>query len=179
MPIVYRDDSAPLYVADPVFQKDFPFGDFLREKRKEKGYSQKELARLVGISEMSIRRYESQERRPKLDDFVKLGRLLGFVEVLDNHISAEDARILDILRLLRNLNTPGLQKALSMVELLNEVPRLQKTPTEKQADQWRTEDEFMQHMLQTEREERYAELNDGYQEQLQAEQDAAYTMPEI
>lgn len=53
-------------------------GEFLRQKRKEKGLAQIELAQKSKVSTMSIRRYESNERSPKADELAKLGAVLGF-----------------------------------------------------------------------------------------------------
>lgn len=53
-------------------------GEFLRQKRKEKGLSQIELAQKSKVSTMSIRRYESNERSPKADELAKFGTVLGF-----------------------------------------------------------------------------------------------------
>lgn len=49
----------------------------IRAIRKARHMSGKMLARLTGLSLMSIYRYETGERVPKLDDAVKIARALG------------------------------------------------------------------------------------------------------
>lgn len=82
----------------------------------------------------------------------------------DHDIMVEDTQILEILHVLRNLNAAGLRKALSLVELLNEVPKLQKSPAEVMADQERKEADY----LQMEREEERAQLALEYDADLKA-----------
>lgn len=82
----------------------------------------------------------------------------------DHAVMVEDTQILQILHVLRNLNAAGLRKALSLVELLNEVPKLQKSPAEVMADQERKEADY----LQMEREEERAQLALEYDADLKA-----------
>ena len=53
----------------------------IKEYRKKAGLSQAELAQKVGVSEISIRKYENGERRPKLET------LLSIADVLDVDIN--------------------------------------------------------------------------------------------
>jgi len=48
------------------------FSVVLRELRKEKKVSQRELGELLGISDRNIRFYESGEHRPDFDGLLKL-----------------------------------------------------------------------------------------------------------
>lgn len=48
----------------------------IQKIRKEKGLSQAELAKLAGISEISIRKYENGQRRPKIQTLEKIARAL-------------------------------------------------------------------------------------------------------
>lgn len=82
----------------------------------------------------------------------------------DHAVMVEDTQILQILHVLRNLNAAGLRKALSLVELLNEIPKLQKSPAEVMADQERKEADY----LQMEREEERAQLALEYDADLKA-----------
>jgi transcriptional regulator with XRE-family HTH domain len=54
--------------------------NFILYFRKKVGLSQKQLAELTGISEMSIRRYESGERDPRASDIKKLAETLGVTD---------------------------------------------------------------------------------------------------
>ncbi len=53
------------------------FSENLKKYRKEKGMSQAELARKAGVSEISIRKYENNERSPKLETRIALASALG------------------------------------------------------------------------------------------------------
>ncbi|NQX74979.1 MAG: helix-turn-helix domain-containing protein [Epibacterium sp.] len=44
-----------------------PFGDRLAAKRKERGYTQQQLAELVDVHVTQLRRYESGAAKPTLD----------------------------------------------------------------------------------------------------------------
>jgi len=58
----------------PQFPERPPFmdGKMLRSLRKEKKLTQAELANLTGVSVMTIRRYESMDRIPRIDIVIKL-----------------------------------------------------------------------------------------------------------
>ena len=49
----------------------------IKEARKAKGYSQFELAKLMGVSVMSIQLWEREVGMPKPENRVKLEELLG------------------------------------------------------------------------------------------------------
>lgn len=57
---------------------DVKIGAYIREKRKEKHLTMKELGRLVGSSEQAIYLYESGKRGMSLATFFKISRTLGF-----------------------------------------------------------------------------------------------------
>lgn len=59
-------------------------------KRKEKGYSQKQLSELTGINRSMIGRAENAEYMPTVEQLQKLGEILGF-EVVDLFTEAEPA----------------------------------------------------------------------------------------
>ncbi|EXG87943.1 putative transcriptional regulator with C-terminal CBS domains [Clostridium sp. ASBs410] len=42
-------------------------GDKIQKLRKEKGFTQAELAKEAGLSEISIRKYENGDRKPKIE----------------------------------------------------------------------------------------------------------------
>jgi len=54
------------------------YGDFLKEKRLEKGYSQSKVAELLGITQQRYSRYELGQREPGLDFIVDVARVLSF-----------------------------------------------------------------------------------------------------
>jgi transcriptional regulator with XRE-family HTH domain len=45
------------------------FGSFLRRKRKERGYTQKQLAELLGVNRTSVSRYENDIMLPDISIF--------------------------------------------------------------------------------------------------------------
>lgn len=51
-------------------------GKRITELRMKKGYSQKKLAHLTGITEASLSRYENDLREPKVNTLVKLSNTL-------------------------------------------------------------------------------------------------------
>lgn len=70
---------------------DITFGEALRKARKEAGLTQIELAEASGLSHMSIRRYETNDRFPELDSFLALSDALPassdiVVAWIDNHM---------------------------------------------------------------------------------------------
>ena len=63
------------------------YGDFLKEKRLARGYSQDRLAELLGISQQRYSRYELGQREPGLDFIVNVAKVLDFSpgEFFDNY----------------------------------------------------------------------------------------------
>lgn len=64
------------------------YGDFLKEKRLAKGYSQAQVANLLGISQQRYSRYELGQREPGLDFIIDVANVLGFKpgEFFNNHM---------------------------------------------------------------------------------------------
>ncbi len=58
------------------------FSDKIKYLRKQKGYTQEKLAEKTGLSKMSIRRYETGERQPKVDQLFKIAHALE-VPIID------------------------------------------------------------------------------------------------
>lgn len=50
--------------------------DNLKELRKKKGLTQAELANIVGVSDVTINRYELGLRTPKIDNILKIANAL-------------------------------------------------------------------------------------------------------
>ena len=126
------------------------FGSFMKKSRKKKHLTQAELAEQSGLSVMSIRRYESNERQPGLEEMIKLGKVLGFVMSVDadfqKTIHTEGNFLLDenwqnnitslgeehnktgqLIKLFMNLNSAGKDKAIEMITMLTHVPEYTKT----------------------------------------------------
>lgn len=54
------------------------FGAFMKKKRREKGLTQVEAARLLNISQAAYGRYELGQRDPGLNMIFEIGRVLSF-----------------------------------------------------------------------------------------------------
>lgn len=54
------------------------YGAYVRERRLEKGYSQEEVAQMLGISQQTYSRYELGTREPGLDFVKAVAKALGF-----------------------------------------------------------------------------------------------------
>ncbi len=61
------------------------FGDKIKRLRKQKGYTQERLAEKTGLSKMSIRRYETGERQPKIEQLFRIANALEvpIIELLE------------------------------------------------------------------------------------------------
>lgn len=53
-------------------------GNTIRRKRIESGYSQEELAELLGITPTHLKHLESEHRKPSIEVLIKLMELLNF-----------------------------------------------------------------------------------------------------
>lgn len=63
------------------------FGDFIKQKRIERGLSQGETAKLLGISQAAYCRYENGQRDPGLNMIKAITKVLKFKpgEFFDNY----------------------------------------------------------------------------------------------
>ena len=53
-------------------------GEIIREKRKEAGLTQKELASKIGVAQNTIAQYETGLRTPRLDQLTEIAKALNF-----------------------------------------------------------------------------------------------------
>ncbi len=62
-------------------------GESIKYWRKQKNMTQKQLAELADISEISIRKYETNERKPKIDTIARIADSLGITigDIDDNY----------------------------------------------------------------------------------------------
>lgn len=51
-------------------------GEFIKQKREDKGLTQDDLASKLGISKPTVSLYESGERKPTLDRLIELAKIL-------------------------------------------------------------------------------------------------------
>ena len=52
-------------------------GPYIRSRRKNLDMTQKQLAKKVGVTDVTISRYENGEREPSFTEFIKLCEVLG------------------------------------------------------------------------------------------------------
>ena len=105
-------------------------GRYIRKYRKVAGLTQEELAQKVGISTMSVRRYESGERIASKETIQDIAAALDVdpyslysfdqaSDALSDRINARER----VNTALCKLNEAGMEKAADAVELIAEVPR--------------------------------------------------------
>lgn len=56
------------------------FAQHLRDLRKQAGFSQSDLAKLVNVSLLTVFRWENEERQPRLEEIKKLAEVLQVSE---------------------------------------------------------------------------------------------------
>lgn len=118
-------------------------GQKIRKIRKEKGYTQKQLGKMAGIAEITIRQYEAEKYNPKLDAIRKISTALGVCmsdlmdgwgqysldEIRNDFINTGktvDSKNFERMEdLFFKLNEKGQEKALDQVELLTKVSEYQ------------------------------------------------------
>lgn len=115
-------------------------GKYIRQYRKIAGLTQEELAQKVGVSTMSIRRYESGERVATRELIEAIAGALGvdpyslysFDQVSDALVERINARDrVDVA--LGKLNDAGMEKVADVVEIIAEVPRYKAAETAPQS----------------------------------------------
>ena len=117
-------------------------GRYIRQYRKVAGLTQEELAQKVGISTMSIRRYESGERIASRElihtiaaalnvDFYSLASWGQATKALEDRINARER----VNAALDQLNDAGQQKAVERVEELTEIPKYQRPAPQEGGEQ--------------------------------------------
>ena len=109
-------------------------GNDIQKYRKDKKLTQLELAKRAGLSEISIRKYENGDRKPKIETVQKIAEALDIspyslysfemaAEEIDKKIERKEN---EILNRYRKLNETGQDKAIEQVELLTKIPDYQK-----------------------------------------------------
>lgn len=123
-------------------------GEKIKQIRKEKGLTQKELGKISCTSEGTIRQYEIGKRQPRLEPLRQIAKALGvtvsvFIEDTPDFwenlpeddknsgfepFAPEFSRS-RIDRALNQLNAQGLQKAAENVEIIAGNPRFKNEPS--------------------------------------------------
>lgn len=122
-------------------------GERIKQARKAKGLTQKQLGEVSGTSEITVRQYEIGKRQPRLEQLRQIALALGtsvseLVEpgywgnlsqeerdgMWDTGHAAIAAPQQRISAALGKLNDDGMEKAADVVEIIAEVPRYQAAP---------------------------------------------------
>lgn len=127
----------------------------IKRFRKEKGMTQEQLANAIGVSVMTIRRFEAGTREPKTPMLSKIAQVLGIPKLRFYEITEEDKQIeekvlaeihsgkygiipeylhlesdpncIKLLNAFDKLNQTGKETAVQRVEELTEMERYTKT----------------------------------------------------
>lgn len=125
-----------------------PTGTKIKEIRKQKGLTQKQLGDLCGMADSAIRRYENGNANPKIETLKKIAAALEVpvselfsiplikpreaerkiaeeAEQIIDELEKDTTRMLDIeiLQNFRKLNKSGQIEASKRVQELTEIPR--------------------------------------------------------
>lgn len=103
----------------------------IQEYRKLNGLSQADLARRAGISEISVRKYEKGDRKPKIETLSKIADALGtpiynlidvdLYDVLAESPEVEDEIIDQKFSSILNADIPNNQKKMMAKNLISQV----------------------------------------------------------
>lgn len=122
------------------------FGDLIKREREAAGLTQEQLGEKIGVTGVTIMRYEKNQREPRLEQLRKIAVALDvtvsdfvdgdYWETLPD--SEKQAAFSDnpqkelLLTAFGQLNSEGQNKAVERVEELTEIPKYKKeTPPEK------------------------------------------------
>ena len=96
------------------------YGDFIKKYRKEKKMTQQELAQKSGLSMMSIRRYEKNERIPSLEHLKKIALSLGISvfeldpSLYENSFDKRVGKNIAVVRTRKNISQNDLGQLLNL-----------------------------------------------------------------
>lgn len=95
------------------------YAKIIKQARKEKGLTQKDLARMVHVSQQAIARYENQKAEPSLEVLQALATALGvplgyFINEHEHEAEQE------YVTLYRSLNTENQVKILKLMKFLKQ-----------------------------------------------------------
>lgn len=112
-------------------------GNDIQKYRKEKKLTQLELAKRAGLSEISIRKYENGDRKPKIEAVQKIAEALDIspyslysfemaAEEVDKKINQKEKKEDKLLNNYKKLNNTGQEKLIDYAEDLATIPKYQK-----------------------------------------------------
>lgn len=122
-------------------------GERIKKKRREAGFTQKQLGEALGVSQQQIAQYESGKRTPKVDTLVRIANALNtsIVSLFDNTVwniptenIGELKKVLEsdskslyeikentLILYFKQLNDAGQEKAIESIQLLTKIPEYQ------------------------------------------------------
>lgn len=110
----------------------------MKTLRKMRGLTQEDLAKKVGISTMSIRRYENGERIMPLRIARGIAKALDVDTIIRPELSKNSLVYKALKKRLNDsfdqLSGPGQAKAVERVEELTEIPKYQKKPSSDESE---------------------------------------------
>ena len=129
-------------------------GKLIKEARKNKGLTQKQLAEKTGLATVTIQQYERNLREPRLKNIIKIANALNvspeslfgstridFTTEFDreklNYYNPgifSEGNIRYMSELLDQLNFAGQKKALEQIELLTKIPEYKKNYIDHETD---------------------------------------------
>lgn len=92
----------------------------IKHHRKLKNLTQKELGERAGLSEATIKKYESGEREPTPQSLEQIERVLGIVS---DRMFVSDAGAKKLIALFETLNKLGRERVLEYAEIISENER--------------------------------------------------------
>lgn len=102
-------------------------GESIRKYRKEKGWSQRKLSELSGVSHTQIANYETNRTKPTLETIVKIANALNVnIAELLGYDSKKDPLTDKLLSLFYRLNDNGKKKVIEHAEILTKVDEYKK-----------------------------------------------------
>ena len=113
-----------------------PFGRNLRKLRRQKGYTQTELAKLAGVTLRVIEHYENHAKRPTIEKAKKIAaalgisdeELLGTKPLLKNKIDEEVSY--KIMKTIRLIETFSVREQQQVYNLINSIAEKRKQKNE-------------------------------------------------
>lgn len=92
----------------------------IRHYRKLKNLTQKELGERSGLSEATIKKYESGEREPTPQSLEQIERVLGIVS---DRMYISDADAKELIAYFETLNKSGRDHVLEYAQIISEIER--------------------------------------------------------
>lgn len=95
----------------------------IKHHRKLKSLTQKELGERAGLSEATIKKYESGDREPTPQSLEQIERVLG---IIPDRMVVSDGETKKLIAHFETLNKSGRDHVLEYAELLTEIERFVK-----------------------------------------------------